>query len=276
MSQLNFIERNPQKVLEECIAQYENLSGQVLHPATPERVLIDILAYRESLLREAIQDASLQNTVDYARGEFLDALGRLLGVVRLDGESDEAMRMRVRLAPERFAAGTKSAYRFHALSAGARDALVYGYNEKSDVPIGTVRVAITSQTGEPDAALKTTVLNALNDEKVRCVCDVIEIANDVPGEVTPFNVVFEIGVKVSRGYDEDVVCEAVRNRFLAICTERFTGRFGVVISWAEVSRFLFMEGVEQVELLAPSSPIVTPSFPNVSYFVPATLNVVLL
>jgi phage-related baseplate assembly protein len=275
MSQLNFIERNPQKVLEECIAEYERLSGQVLHPATPERILIDILAYRESLLREAIQDACLQNTVDNARGEFLDALGRLLGVVRLDGEDDEAMRLRVRLAPERFAAGTKSAYRFHALSAGAKDALVYGYNEKSDVPIGTVRVAITGQSGEPDEELRAAVLNALNDEKVRCVCDVIEIANDVPGEVTPFDVDFTIGVKVKRGYDENAVCVAVQNKFLTICTVRYTGRFRVVISWAEVSQTLFLEGVEQLELIEPSSPIVTPSFPSVSYFVP-TVNVVLL
>jgi hypothetical protein len=127
MSQLNFIERNPQKVLEECIERYETLSGQVLHPATPERILIDILAYRESLLREAIQDACLQNTVDNARGEFLDALGRLLGVVRLDGENDEAMRLRVRLAPERFAAKfaraiSSDVYRFGSRQSGLRQA----------------------------------------------------------------------------------------------------------------------------------------------------------
>lgn len=272
MSELNFIERNPQRVLDECIARYEFLSEETLRPATPERILIDILAYRESLLREAIQDACLQNTVDYARGAFLDALGRLLGVARLENEDDEAFRIRVRLASERFAAGTKSAYRFHALAAGARDALVYGYNEKSNIPIGTIRVAITSEAGAPSATLKSQVLNALNDEKVRCVCDVIEIANDIPGEVSAHVVNFQIGLKPKHGYAFDAVRDSVEAKFALIRNERYQYRFGVLISWAELAKELMVEGVKQIELLSPSSPIQTPSFPEVKWFEVGTVT----
>ncbi len=266
MKELNFIKRNPDEVLREIIAQYERLTSTVLQPSTPERILIDILAYRELLMREAIQDACLQNTVDFARGGFLDAIGRLLGVVRMDGEYDEDFRVRVLLASERFASGTKSAYRFHALSAGARDALVYSYNEKADVPIGTVRVAITGDDGEPSEELKASVLSALNDEKVRSVCDVIEIANDVVNEVFAYVVNFEIGIKAKRGYVYRDVRDAVEGKFILI-REKYQFRFNVLISWAELGReLLAVEGVERIELISPSSPIFTPSFPSVRYF----------
>jgi phage-related baseplate assembly protein len=277
MSELNFIERNPTKVLEEISERYEIISNETLQTSSPERILIDILAYRENLLREAIQQACLQNTVDFAAGVFLDSLGRLLGVARIEGEDDEALRQRIRLAPEQFASGTKSAYRFHALSVGARDALVYSYNEKNTVPIGVVRVAVTGQNGEPDAGLKESVLIALNDEKTRCVCDVIEIANDVSEtEVIPFVVDFEIGLKVKDGFLFNEVSEEVRGVLLSVLNE-YQNKFLVEISWANLAKeILNLESVIQVELNSPLSPIKTPSFPEVRYFQIGTINFIAL
>ena len=86
-----FVERDPQKVVAEMIAQYEALSGRTLYPAQVERLVIDLVAYRESLTREAIQDAGKQNLVSFARAPFLDYLGELLGVRRLAGASARAL-----------------------------------------------------------------------------------------------------------------------------------------------------------------------------------------
>ena len=61
------------------------LTGRTLYPAQVERLVIDLVAYRESLTREAIQDAGKQNLVSFARAPFLDYLGELLGVRRLAG-----------------------------------------------------------------------------------------------------------------------------------------------------------------------------------------------
>lgn len=79
----NFIDRDPTAITTELIAQFEALTGRVLQPAQVERVLIDLIAYREGILREGIQDAAKQNLVRYARYPMLDYLGELVGVLRL-------------------------------------------------------------------------------------------------------------------------------------------------------------------------------------------------
>ncbi len=79
----DFIDRDPQQVEAEAIALYEAIADKKLYPAQPERLLLDVLHYRESLVRLAIQDAAEQNLVNYARGVNLDQLGALLGVTRL-------------------------------------------------------------------------------------------------------------------------------------------------------------------------------------------------
>lgn len=82
----DFFERDPAKVVAEMVSYFELESGKTLYPAQPERLQVNNFAYRESVLREAGQDASMQNLVAFARAPMLDYLGQLLGVVRL-GES---------------------------------------------------------------------------------------------------------------------------------------------------------------------------------------------
>lgn len=66
------------------IADYEARTGRILQPAQVERLLINAFAYRELLLRESVQEAATQNLVDFASAPFLDYLGALVGVSRLD------------------------------------------------------------------------------------------------------------------------------------------------------------------------------------------------
>lgn len=79
----DFIDRDPQQVETEAIALYEETTDKKLYPAQPERLLLDVLSFRETLVRLAIQDAAEQNLVNYARGVNLDHLGALLAVERL-------------------------------------------------------------------------------------------------------------------------------------------------------------------------------------------------
>lgn len=78
-----FVERDPQQVVADMVSQYELMTGRTLYPAQVERLLVDLVAYRESLTREAIQDAALLNLVSFSRAPFLDYLGELLGCRRL-------------------------------------------------------------------------------------------------------------------------------------------------------------------------------------------------
>lgn len=81
-----FIERDAVKVTQDLISQYETLTGKTLYPAQVERLLIDLIAYRETLIRIAIQEAAKQNLVEYARFPMLDYLGELVGVRRLPAQ----------------------------------------------------------------------------------------------------------------------------------------------------------------------------------------------
>ncbi|MFN8682766.1 baseplate J/gp47 family protein [Paracoccus sp. P2] len=79
----DFVERDPAALTEQLITDYENYTGRKLQPAQVERLIIDLISYRESLVRVAIQEAAKQNLLAFARFPMLDYLGELLGVVRL-------------------------------------------------------------------------------------------------------------------------------------------------------------------------------------------------
>ncbi|MDX2215531.1 MAG: baseplate J/gp47 family protein [Oculatellaceae cyanobacterium bins.114] len=79
----SFIERSPTTIEAEQIALWEAIADKTLYPGQPERLLINLLTYREALVRIGIQYAAEQNLVNYAVGVNLDQLGALLDVVRL-------------------------------------------------------------------------------------------------------------------------------------------------------------------------------------------------
>ena len=82
-----FVEANWQKIINELIEAYENASGEKLSKGQIERLLLDIFAYRENILRITIQQVAKQNLLAYAKGDVLDHLGALLGVERLKSTS---------------------------------------------------------------------------------------------------------------------------------------------------------------------------------------------
>jgi phage-related baseplate assembly protein len=79
----HFVDRDPAVILQDCIAHYEQASGRSLTPSQVERLLIDLIAYRESLIRIAIQEAAKQNLLDFARFPMVDYLAKIVGTGRL-------------------------------------------------------------------------------------------------------------------------------------------------------------------------------------------------
>lgn len=74
---------DPNLILADMISAFEAAAGRQLQPAQVERLLINLYAYRESLVRNAIQYAAEQNLVAFAAFPMLDYLGSLVGVTRL-------------------------------------------------------------------------------------------------------------------------------------------------------------------------------------------------
>ena len=101
--------------------------------------LMQLMAYREVLLRQRINEAARALLLAYAVGTDLEQLGANYGITRLPGETDERLRARVQAAYNRLAAaGPAQAYRQHALavSADIRDVDVF-----SEAP-GRVTVSV--------------------------------------------------------------------------------------------------------------------------------------
>ncbi|HTW87576.1 MAG TPA: baseplate J/gp47 family protein [Candidatus Binataceae bacterium] len=74
---------DPNLILADMISEFEAAAGRTLQPAQVERLLINLYAYRESLVRDAIQYAAQQNLLAFASFPMIDYLGALLGVTRL-------------------------------------------------------------------------------------------------------------------------------------------------------------------------------------------------
>ena len=77
---------DPNLILADMISEFEQAAGRTLYPAQVERLLINLYAYRESLIRNAIQYAAQQNLLAFASFPMIDYLGALLGVTRLGAQ----------------------------------------------------------------------------------------------------------------------------------------------------------------------------------------------
>jgi phage-related baseplate assembly protein len=78
---------DPNLILADMIASFEISSGRTLQPAQVERLLIDLYAYRESLVRNAVQYAAQQSLLAFAIFPMIDYLGGLVGVTRLQAQA---------------------------------------------------------------------------------------------------------------------------------------------------------------------------------------------
>lgn len=82
-----FIDTDPNVVLRDCMAFVEGRLGRPLEPAQVEKVLVEMVAYRESLIRVAIQETGKQNLLAYARYPMIDLIAQLVGVSRTPAKS---------------------------------------------------------------------------------------------------------------------------------------------------------------------------------------------
>lgn len=83
----HLIDRDPAQIRREIRERYEELTGRVLQPAQLESIYLDLLAYRETLVRIGVQQAGLQNLLRWAQFPMIDHLGALLRVPRLDAQA---------------------------------------------------------------------------------------------------------------------------------------------------------------------------------------------
>lgn len=84
---VKIVDDNPEKILSEMIADYEQRTGKTLQPAHIERLLINSFAYRETLTRQQINEAYRQQHVRFATGLMLDLCGDDVNTPRLEASA---------------------------------------------------------------------------------------------------------------------------------------------------------------------------------------------
>ncbi|TXF11939.1 baseplate assembly protein [Pelomicrobium methylotrophicum] len=249
MSALKVIPDDASAIRAEIAAAYEGATGKTLYPAQVESLLVDLIAYRETLLRAAINDAARQNLVRFARSPMLDYLGELVGVARLPGEDDERLRSRILEAPESFSvAGPRLAYRHHAMSA---DSSIVDVAVTSPEP-GVVRLYPLTATGLPSADIKTLVLAKASAEDVRPLCDTVEVADPID-----MSFIVDARLTVLQQYDAETVRQQALAAVITRCNE-IASRLGRDVARSALIAALHVEGVASVRLVAPNADISVP------------------
>nr|GLK21690.1 baseplate assembly protein [Microbacterium terregens] len=214
----------------------------------PIMKLLQVVAYRELLLRQRANDAARQLMVAYALGSNLDHLAALVGVTRLPGEADDALRQRAVLGPEGFSvAGPELAYIYHAKSA---DPGVLDASAISPAP-GEVRVTVLSREGDgaASAALLDAVRERVNAREVRPLGDLVTVAS---AEIRTFAV--HATLYTFAGPDRSLVLTAAREQLDAYLAEcRLLGRD---VTMSGLYAALTVPGVQRVVLAAPTAGVV--------------------
>lgn len=243
----NFIERDATKITDALIAKYEELSGKPLYPAQADRLMIDVIAYREMMIRTAINEAAKQNLIAFADGVMLDYLGDFFGVARLDNETDEQLRTRIRLAPESYATtGSRQAYIYHTLSTDASiiDAEAIRGEE------GNIYIHILTADGVVSDTLKQAVLDNTSDEKKRPLSDRVHVLS---GEMYEFSL--SVKVYPLSHANPQTVMQNVKDK-AQVYINSLQKKLGQDVVPSQIIDALSNSDIWQVEILAPAKPLI--------------------
>ena len=233
--------------INDFVARNPNYSA--LLESDPAIILMQVVAYREMLLRARINEAAKANMLAYATKGDLDNLAAFFGVERLEDETDERLRKRTQLALEGFStAGPVGAYIFHSLSASNE---VKSVSVKSPNP-GEVLVTILSNIGDGTVGqeLIDAVLAKLNEDNIRPLTDLVSVQG---AEIINYQV--EAVITVYSGPSSAVVETEANDALQKFISDRH--EIGRVIAISGIYDALHVDGVKKVELISPLADVET-------------------
>lgn len=240
----------------DLVERFPAIAGVIQLESEPARKLLEVAAFRETLVRARINDAARSQLLAFAAGADLDHLAAFYDVIRLAGEDDERLRLRVILAISgRSPGGTAERYRYVAMTASidVRDVIVW-----RDALTPTVNVAVYSAApgGVAGTALLNAVLAALNAEGVRMVSDTIAVRSAV---TQTRNVAADVWLLPNAPMAVFDALEAgLRADFAA------EAGLGFDLTRAWLTARLMKAGVQKVEITAPVADVSVAEFEAVA------------
>lgn len=222
----------------------------------PLTKLLQENAYRETIWRQRVNEASLANLLATARGTDLEQLAGNYNVKKLviqEGnasavppvprlmESDDSLRERAQMAWEGLStAGPRNSYIFHARAADGRVADATAESPSPAVAVVTVQSLLGDGTASAD--LLALVNTYLSDEDRRPVADRLLVQG---AQILNYQVKAQLFL-LSSGPESEPILAAAEQRLLAYVHQR--RRLGMEVSESALHAALHVEGVRKVEL----------------------------
>ncbi|MFT4314794.1 MAG: baseplate J/gp47 family protein [Wolbachia pipientis] len=214
-------------------------SFTALVESDPAMKVLEVAAWRELLLRQRINESVKSNLLKFATGEDLDNLAEFYGVERQKEEEDERFRKRIKAKIKGWSTGGN--YRYHALSADSRvkDALV-----ESPIP-GKVQISILSTTtGMVSEELLEIVKKQVTRDDIRVLTDTITV---IGCNIT------EIDIHSRMSISPVISKEEIKKQFIK--KFELAKRLGWSVTRSWIIANLFVDGVENVELIEPREDV---------------------
>lgn len=253
-----------QEMRDDLVARFPAIANVIDLESEPARKLIEVFAYRETLLRARINDAARAVLLATATGSDLDNLGALFDVWRLTVtpadptatppvaavmETDDAFRARIQLSPEGYTtAGSAGAYKFFAFSADARVIDV----SVGTPTAGTVDVTILSSEadGTPSAGLLSIVTAALSGDTVRPMNDTVAVQAPT---ITTYAVTAKLWFDT--GANTAAVTAAAQAALETYCAS--VHKLGATAALSGMYAALQQPGVTRARILTPYADVTT-------------------
>ncbi len=236
--------------------QQAEVAATLALESEPLTKLLQESAYRETLLRQRVNEAALAVLLPFAQGADLEQIGARFNVVRLVItpanpsavppvaavlEDYESLRERIQMAMEGLStAGPRNAYIFHARSADGRVADASAISPAPAEVVVTVQSALDDGTAAAD--LLAVVAAYLSDEDRRPVADRLTVQS---AEVLSYTVEAVLYLN-SSGPESEPIRAAAEARLAALVNSR--RRLGQEVNRSALDAALHIEGVKRVEL----------------------------
>ena len=238
------------------VEEQAKIAARLAKDSEPLTKLLQENAYRETVWRQRVNEASLANLLATARGTDLEQLAGNFNVKKLviqEGnpsavppvaqlmESDESLRERAQMAWEGLStAGPRNSYIFHARAADGRVADATAESPSPAVAVVTVQSLLGD--GTAPAELLAVVNAYLSDDDRRPVADRLTVQG---AQILNYQVKAKLYL-LSSGPESEPILAAAQQRLLAYVHQR--RRLGMEVSESALHAALHVEGVRKVEL----------------------------
>ena len=238
------------------VEEQAQIAARLEIESEPLTKLLQENAYRETVWRQRVNEASLANLLATARGTDLEQLAGNFNVKKLviqEGnpsavppvaqlmESDESLRERAQMAWEGLStAGPRNSYIFHARAADGRVADATAESPSPAVAVVTVQSLLGD--GTAPAELLTIVKTYLSDDDRRPVADRLTVQG---AQILKYQIKAKLYL-LSSGPESEPILAAAEQRLRAYVYQR--RRLGMEVSESALHAALHVEGVRKVEL----------------------------